>query len=168
MLIILGDDGVIDRVCKYKELSKKEIENIFYEGPSGSNQNLLSWFSGSSSSPSASVSKGGSRPNNKRNSGSKDSEKEDKDESKLMEKEDRQIGFVPLSVYKWFVRTGGIHYMIGMGIVQFLSRALKVSSSFYLSYWGAVNADAEMAGSPLSEERNLIYLNNYAFILVSL
>ena len=167
----MGDDGAISRVCRYNELSQREIHDIFYEEPSGNYQSLFSWFPDSSpSSTSVSTStksKRVSKRDSKRDSNGKDSEKKAKDTSSLMEKEDRQIGFVPPKVYIWFIRSGGIHYMIGLAIISFIGRTVKVSSSFYLSYWGGVNADAEATGSPLSEERNLTYLNNYAIIVVS-
>ena len=162
----MENDGKIKRVCSYNELSKQELEDIFYDGDAKSEQNLVAWFAGSSHSTADTKTSTKAKRGSRRDSKSGESEKKDKDTSGLMEKEDRQVGFVPLSVYKWFVRSGGVGYMVGMAVVIFVARAVNASASFYLSYWGGINADAQAEGSEISEERNLKYLNNYACIVV--
>ena len=162
----MGDDGNIKRACSYNELSKQELDDIFYDAGTENEGSLVSWFSASSHNQNTKTSAKLKRES-KRDGESGESGKKDKTDSGLMEKEDRQIGFVPLSVYKWFVRTGGVGYIIGMAVVIFVARAVNASASFYLSYWGGINADAQAEGSEISEERNLKYLNNYACIVVS-
>ena len=169
LLIVLNADGVTKRVCTYNDLSKQELDEIFHaHGALPENvQNGFSWLLSSPSSSSSVSISAKSKRGSERNSKQVESEKKNEKDSELMTNEDRQIGFVPLDVYKWFVRTGGLCYILGMALVLFIGSAVNAASTFYLSYWGGINADAEAAGSTVSEARNLKYVNTYACIQVS-
>ena len=169
LLIVLNADGGTKRVCTYNDLSKQELDEIFHaHGALPENvQNGFSWLLSSPSSSSSVSISAKSKRGSERNSKQVESEKKNEKDLKLMTNEDRQIGFVPLDVYKWFVRTGGLCYILGMALVLFIGSAVSAASTFYLSYWGRINADAEAAGSTVSEARNLKYVNTYACIQVS-
>ena len=175
MLIIMNDNGEIERFCKYHDLSQAEVKKLFHSNDDGLEESpsaLLSWFSSvSNRSDNQSANTSEKRRASRKRTNSMDkveSDKRTKNGAELMVDEDRQIGFVPTAVYLWFCRNGGMHFICGMAFLTLLGRAVNVSSTFYLAYWGDKNAEAEAEGNSLSESENLRHLHVLAFIVVSI
>ena len=49
-------------------------------------------------------------------------------------------------------------------IASLLSQVIGLLSNFYLGYWCKISVSADLEGRSFSSERNLVYLNNFAWI----
>lgn len=163
LLVILDKNGTIRRVCKYNELATSELDELFHENSAIANDD--SDLPESNTNKSEDCRK---RSASRVRSASVDMDKNDSvkvskvQDTKLMQDEDRKVGIVPFSVYVWFCRSGGLQYIGLMALLIFIGRAINVFATFYLSYWGAKNAQ-----SSLSEESNVKYLHTYAWIVLT-
>ena len=80
----------------------------------------------------------------------------------LVQKEEREEGSVAGSAYVHYARAGGFCAFLTMFMIQGLGRASEIGASFWLAYWAENAIGAAMAGTPLSDERTVWYLNIYA------
>jgi len=103
------------------------------------------------------------------NVASKDSDADDKAKAAMKEagkslvtKEEREEGSVAGSAYLHYAKAGGLCAFVTMFAVQGLGRASEIGASFWLAYWAENSVAAQMAGTPLSNERTTWYLNIYA------
>jgi ATP-binding cassette subfamily C (CFTR/MRP) protein 1 len=80
----------------------------------------------------------------------------------LMTLEDREVGAVDSNVYMYYLVSGGWYIFVFLLIISLCGKAATLFATFWLGFWGKENVDAIIAGTELSVNRNLYYLNIYA------
>jgi ABC-type multidrug transport system fused ATPase/permease subunit len=83
---------------------------------------------------------------------------------KLMTIEEKNLGNVQLSAYLYYLRSGGIAWFFLVILFSLTSQVVGLISNFYLGYWCKVSVIADLEGNSFSSERNLKYLNTFAWI----
>lgn len=86
----------------------------------------------------------------------------------LMTTEERQQGGVTWSSWKWYVGKGGWMWFILCVAVALGGAGSFQYSSFWLAEWGDETMSSYMStGKPLSDKKNIYYLNQYAILTTS-
>ena len=83
---------------------------------------------------------------------------------KLMTIEEKNLGNVQLSAYLYYLRSGGIAWFFLVILFSLTSQVVGLISNFYLGYCCKVSVIADLEGHSFSSERNLKYLNTFAWI----
>jgi ABC-type multidrug transport system fused ATPase/permease subunit len=79
----------------------------------------------------------------------------------IMTKEERQEGDVSWSVYKFYLKAGGVGWFVLFAFLALLAQLFQVLGAFWLQWWGTVAIRRENEGHPLGEKRNMYWLNIY-------
>jgi ABC-type multidrug transport system fused ATPase/permease subunit len=80
----------------------------------------------------------------------------------LMTKEEKKEGDVSLSVYLYYIQSGGWGLFIIFLCTIIANQAFNILGAYWLQHWGTVAANREKDDEPLSSSRNIWYLNIYA------
>jgi len=98
LLVILDDNGSVKKTCKYNDLSKAELNDLFHENEAEKANDAIGSADRYSDSSISSVRGRSVTVESKKDDTIKD------DNSKLLQDEDRKTGIVPFSVYLWFCK----------------------------------------------------------------
>jgi hypothetical protein len=87
--------------------------------------------------------------------------------SSIIVEEERNKGAVSSSVVLFYLRAGGMHLFQAALLMMCFTKAIEISSSFYLAYWCGQSVRADSAGQPFNVSQNIHYLNIYAALSMS-
>lgn len=93
-----------------------------------------------------------------------DTEKVKKEKGKLMTIEEKNLGDVQFSAYLYYLRSGGLGWFVLVIFASLISQVIGLLSNFYLGFWCGLSNEADLQGNSFSSDRNLVYLNNFAWI----
>ena len=84
--------------------------------------------------------------------------------TKIISIEEKREGSVSSETYNYYIRAGGIFFFIAIIVFSTANQALVLLANFWLAHWGTVANDAALRGEPLSSNRNLFYLDQFALL----
>jgi len=88
-------------------------------------------------------------------------ETKEKEETKIITKEERKDGDVPLSTYLLFIKYGGLFPFFLVIFGQIATQVLGINANFWLADWGKETSIEEYSGRKMSMSRNMFWFNGY-------